>query len=151
MQHLRNVLNKVFAFQTDVCGIKWIVFRENDPPLNLDPGEDQVLQSFSRCLEAELLVVWRRVPKRDLVTYTIDMSGNQVPSNPRSSGDDKNLQSQRKELWIFWYGDKPEDQFKKLVSSHLKEIEDKSGTWETGLDYEARTLFFKALNNLLER
>jgi len=41
-------------------------------------SEDPVLSSYARCLEAELLVVWRRVPKRALVTYTYDISGNQV-------------------------------------------------------------------------
>jgi hypothetical protein len=41
--------------------------------------------------------------------------------------------------------------FKKHVSSQLEEISGISGTWENGLPYEARTLLFKALNNLIER
>ena len=66
------------------------------------------------------------------------------------SPGEKNLLTQKKELWIFWYGDKPEEQFKKLVHSQLKEA-DISGTWENQLPYEARTLLYKALNNLIER
>jgi len=52
---------------------------------------------------------------------------------------------------VFWYGDRPDDSFKKLVNQKLKEVKDKSGTWENGLPYEARTLLFKALNTLIER
>ena len=144
-------------FQTDVCGIKWIVFREEESGLtasnaDLNLAEDPFLSSYTRCLDAELLAVWRRAPKKDLITYTIDMSGNRIPQDPgAASGDDKNLLGQRKELWIFWYGEKPQEQFKRLVSSKLKEIDDMSGTWENGLPYQARTLLFKALNNLIER
>ena len=32
-----------------------------------------------------------------------------------------------------------------------QEVEEVSGSWETGIPYEARTLLFKALNNLIER
>ena len=65
--------------------------------------------------------------------------------------EEKNPLSQRKELWIFWYGDKPEELFKRLVSPELKDVPDISGTWENVLPYEARTLLYKALNNLIER
>ena len=44
--------------------------------------------------------------------------------------EEKNPLSQRKELWIFWYGDKPEELFKRLVSPELKDVPDISGTWE---------------------
>ena len=37
------------------------------------------------------------------------------------------------------------------VSDELKEISDCSGSWESGIPYEARTLLFKAVNNLIER
>ena len=137
-------------FQTDVCGIKWIVFRENDHPATVDVSEDPVLTSYARCLESDLLTVWRRVPKRALTSncsFELPTSG----SSSKNSSDDKNVLTQRKELWIFWYGDKPEELLKKLVSSQLKEISDISGTWENVLPYEARTLFYKALNNLIER
>ena len=146
-----------------MCGIKWAVFREEDNVAFNDAGsgvsfsctEDPVLASFARCLQSELLSVWRRVPKKDLVTYTIDMTGNRIPQPPppnrNGGGDEKNLVTQRKELWIFWYGERPTETFQKLVNSQLKEVEDISGTWENGLPYEARTLLFKALNNLIER
>ncbi len=118
-------------------------------------GHDAVLSSFAKCLENDLLVVWRRVPKKALLTVNYDSFGN--PSKPsisqaeNSAFEEKNPVSQRKELWIFWYGDKPEDLFKRLVSPELKEVPEISGTWENALPYDARTLLYKALNNLIER
>ena len=142
--------------QTDVCGIKWIVYRECENPSSLDAGQDAVLQSYGQCLEAELLAVWRRVPRRALVASNqFDAFGGgggaSTSGNKKEVVNEKNLLSQRKELWIFWYGEKPEAQFKKLVSSKLKEVPDISGSWENVLPYEARTLLYKALNNLIER
>lgn len=148
--HWLLIIRDPLSFQTDVCGIKWIVYRENDHPASLEVSEDPVLQSYAKCLESELLSVWRRVPRRALLSncssYDMPTSSSRPPSN-----DDKNLLTQRKELWIFWYGDKPDDLLKKLVSSQLKEVPDISGTWENVLPYEARTLLYKALNNLIER
>ena len=37
------------------------------------------------------------------------------------------------------------------VSDELKEAEESNGSWESGIPYEARTLLFKAVNNLIER
>ena len=116
-----------------------------------------MLSSFAKCVEHDQLAVWRRVPKRALLS-----SGNSFDSfgQPLKTGlnaaesaafEDKNPVAQRKELWIFWYGDKPEDLFKRLVSPELKEVPDIGGTWENVLPYEARTLLYKALNNLIER
>jgi len=141
-----------FFSLTDVCGIKWVVLRASEVSGGTQPDalEDPVLASFSRCLEAGLLGVWRRVPRRALVTYSFDMSGNQVKQS-KSGHDDKNQLSQCKELWLFWYGEKPQEQLKTLVNGELKEIAESSGSWETGIPYEARTLLFKALNNLIER
>ncbi len=68
-----------------------------------------------------------------------------------ASFEEKNPLTQKKELWIFWYGDKPADLFKRVVSSELKEVTSASGTWENALPYEARMLLYKALNNLIER
>jgi mediator of RNA polymerase II transcription subunit 13 len=115
-----------------------------------EPLEDPVLASFALCLEAGLLAVWRRVPRRCLVDYSFDNAGNQV-KQPKTGHDDKNQLSQCKELWLFWYGEKPTEQLRSLVSDSLKEISDCSGSWEAGIPYEARTLLFKALNNLIER
>ena len=59
-----------------MCGIKWIVLRnEQYSGTPSEPLEDPVLLSFSRCLEAGLLAVWRRVPRRCLVTYSFDPAG----------------------------------------------------------------------------
>ena len=144
--------------QTDICGIQWIVYRESNCPsgtAKVSNGHDAVLSSFAKCLENDLLAVWRRVPKRSLLTCNFDNFGNPVNKGlsnaEEASFKDKNPVTQRKELWIFWYGDKPEDVFKRLVSPELKEVPDSSGTWENVLPYEARTLLYKALNNLIER
>lgn len=114
-----------------------------------------MLRSFGRCLEAELLTVWRRVPGRrsdlnDPGGGADSVNALQTKTREKTSSVDKNLLTQKKELWIFWYGDKPEEQFKNLVDSQLREA-DISGTWENQLPYEARTLLYKALNNLIER
>jgi len=139
-----------FFSLTDVCGIKWVVLRSAHQAGGTgEPLEDPVLLSFSKCLEAGLLAVWRRVPRRSLVTYSFDQAGNQV-KQPTKGHDDKNQLSQCKELWLFWYGEKPES-IKTLVSEELKEDSDCSGSWESGIPYEARTLLFKAVNNLIER
>ena len=154
-----------------MCGIKWIVLRnENYSGSPCEPLDDPVLISFSKCLEAGLLAVWRRVPRRCLVNYSFDaagencsiteeftelnlsiylFSGNQI-KQPSKGHDDKNQLSQCKELWLFWYGEKPES-IKSLVSEDLKEVSDSSGSWESGIPYEVRTLLFKAVNNLIER
>ena len=133
-----------------MCGIKWIVLRnQHYTGVASDALDDPVLLSFSRCLEAGLLAVWRRVPRRCLVTYSFDPAGNQI-KQPSKGHDDKNQLSQCKELWLFWYGDKP-DSVKTLVSDQLKENEESSGSWESGIPYEVRTLLFKAVNNLIER
>ena len=102
-------------------------------------------------MEAELLTVWRRVPGRrsDLNDPGGGTESTKSKHDNKSPGE-TNLLTQKKELWIFWYGDKPEEQFKKLVPSQLREA-DISGTWENQLPYEARTLLYKALNNLIER
>ena len=66
-----------------MCGIKWIVLRnEQYSGTPSEPLDDPVLLSFSRCLEAGLLAVWRRVPRRCLVTYSFD------PAGKRSRRDD---------------------------------------------------------------
>ena len=114
-----------------------------------------MLSSFAKCLNADLLAVWRRVPKRALLESKFDSFGNpikaELSATERAAYDEKNPLGQRKELWIFWYGDKPDELFKRLVSPELKEETDISGTWENVLPYEARTLLYKALNNLIER
>ena len=134
-----------------MCGIKWIVYRQNEHPSTSDACDDPVLQSYARCLESDLLSVWRRVPKKALAS---NCSSYDLPSSGSAksvSSEDRNMLAQRKELWVFWYGERPDDLLKKLISPLLKEVPDSSGTWENVLPYEARTLLYKALNNLIER
>ena len=110
-----------FIPKTDICGIKWVVIRSgNQTGGTGEPLEDPVLLSFSKCLEAGLLAVWRRVPRRSLVSYSFDQAGNQV-KQPTKGHDEKNQLSQCKELWLFWYGEKP-DSIKNLVSLNFNVV-----------------------------
>ena len=97
-----------------------------------------------------MLTVWRRIPGRRSDINDPGGGANESAKQRKKSAGEKQLLTQKKELWIFWYGDKPEEQLKKLVHSQLREA-DISGTWENQLPYEARTLLYKALNNLIER
>ena len=47
--------------------------------------------------------------------------GNQI-KQPSKGHDDKNQLSQCKELWLFWYGEKPET-VKNLVSDRSQTVE----------------------------
>lgn len=68
--------------QADLTGIKWKRYVWQGPPsapvLFPVTEEDPILSSFSRCLKADVLGVWRR---------------DQRPG--------------RRELWIFWWGKDP--------------------------------------------
>ena len=55
-----------------------------------------------------------------LVDYSFDNAGNQVKT-AKTGHDDKNQLSQCRELWLFWYGEKPE-QLKNLLNPSLKVI-----------------------------
>uniref|UniRef100_H3A8L6 Uncharacterized protein n=1 Tax=Latimeria chalumnae TaxID=7897 RepID=H3A8L6_LATCH len=67
----------------ELTGIKWRRYNfqghgDCGPIISAPAQDDPVLQSFIRCLQANLLCVWRRDVKPDC-----------------------------KELWIFWWGDEP--------------------------------------------
>lgn len=69
--------------QAELTGIKWrcYCFRgggEYGPVISAPAQDDPVLRSFMRCVQANLLCVWRRKVKPDA-----------------------------KELWIFWWGEEP--------------------------------------------
>ena len=53
-----------------------------------------------------------------LVDYSFDNAGNPVKT-PKTGHDDKNQLSQCRELWVFWYGEKPAH-LKSLTSPSLK-------------------------------
>lgn len=68
--------------QADLTGIKWKRFvwqgPTSAPMLFPVTEEDPILCSFSRCLKADVLSVWRRSQRQG-----------------------------RRELWLFWWGDDP--------------------------------------------
>lgn len=72
----------LLLFQADLTGIKWRRFvwqgPTSSPILFPVTEEDPILCSFSRCLAADVLSVWRR---------------HHTPG--------------RRELWLFWWGDDP--------------------------------------------
>ena len=71
----------------------------------MGPLEDPVLVSYSRCLAANILSVWRRVVcQNNANNLFLD-----VPPDAETSW--------QKELWIYWYGDHPN--WKELLSPEL--------------------------------
>lgn len=70
------------VLQADLTGIKWKRFvwqgPTSAPILFPVTEEDPILCSFSRCLKADVLSVWRRSQRQG-----------------------------RRELWLFWWGDDP--------------------------------------------
>lgn len=70
------------VLQADLTGIKWKRFvwqgPTSAPILFPVTEEDPILCSFSRCLKADILSVWRRCQQQG-----------------------------RRELWLFWWGDDP--------------------------------------------
>ncbi|CAH1800949.1 unnamed protein product [Owenia fusiformis] len=121
---LEDCHTNLFAL-TDLCGIKWRSLGTEE--FCTDPLEDPVLKSYTRCLQSDILCVWRRGRKC--------ASESQPKDHP-------------KELWIFWYGEEPSN-VDNLIASQLKVLD--QGSWEHGLSYECRCLLFKALHNLIER
>lgn len=76
-------LTETFLLQAELTGIKWrrYSFRgggEYGPVISAPAQDDPVLRSFMRCVQNNLLCVWRRKIKPDA-----------------------------KELWIFWWGEEP--------------------------------------------
>ncbi|XP_025089778.1 mediator of RNA polymerase II transcription subunit 13-like isoform X2 [Pomacea canaliculata] len=120
---------------TDICGIKWRRLTVDSAPV--DQLDDPVLVAYSRCIQNDILCVWRRVIR-----------------NVEQRVNPPDQLSCSKELWIFWYGDQPSI-LDSLLSSDLGLKEVEHGTWDrdkdSGLTYECRTLLFKALHNLIER
>lgn len=82
MMDFSNTFSLSLCLQADLTGIKWKCFvwqgPTSSPILFPVTEEDPILCSFSRCLKADVLSVWRR---------------HQTPG--------------RRELWIFWWGDDP--------------------------------------------
>ncbi|KAG8224145.1 hypothetical protein J437_LFUL005479 [Ladona fulva] len=142
--------------QTDLCGIKWrkLLYAGDSPPASssgfpgstpvaqpqADPLEDPVLASFSKCLAADILCVWRRVPTPNghrgggglnssgffssldpgsvaaLTNFQRPLQ-QQGLSSCNSTSDPPLALHAAKELWIFWYGEEPD--LSGLVSPQL--------------------------------
>ena len=88
-------------FQTDLKAIKWKKWTA-ESNYCIDPLEDPVLKAYSRCIQADILCVWRRSAK----------SQTDKPVDHLSC---------KKELWVFWYGDEPAN-LSNLLSPELKGI-----------------------------
>lgn len=132
---LEDCYTNLFAL-ADLNGIKWKAYKAVDPAVPVGPLEDPVLSSYSKCLQASILSVWRRVRH--------DESLSVLDGNMSSGGSPQ----WAKELWIYWYGEDPK--FDELITyPELKEL--CQGSWENSLSYECRTLLFKSLHNLIER
>lgn len=93
--------------QTDLCGIKWRKLVVNERPnATSDPLDDPVLRSYSHCLAADILCVWRRVAgvknEPSGGGGLFDMASSSYVVHPPLS------LTAAKELWIFWYGEEPD-------------------------------------------
>ncbi|CAG0882394.1 unnamed protein product [Cyprideis torosa] len=150
-----------FFALTDLCGIKWVKFSAPESQLFQDPPlEDPVLSAYTKCLSEDVLCVWRRMP-----TTTGSCSSASTPFGNPSGGprwmeggsvgstngsqNPSGLHMSKKELWIFWYGDDLD--LSQYVPSSLLNGDQEPGSWETGLSYETRSLYFRSLHNLIER
>uniref|UniRef100_A0A0R3RUW1 Mediator of RNA polymerase II transcription subunit 13 n=1 Tax=Elaeophora elaphi TaxID=1147741 RepID=A0A0R3RUW1_9BILA len=128
-----------FFFQTELNGLKWKCLTT---PLSqrtwTSLEQDPVLSAYARCLQAGILCAWRRQPPQPSGT----LAAMQLP--------DYRIDVV-KELWVFWYSHEEPDCLTEYTS-HLACTEDGQGNWSVpGIQYETRTLFFKALHNLIER
>lgn len=90
----------IVSLQTDLYGIKWLKFTSDNTSC-VDPLDDPVLLSFTRCIQSDILCVWRKVQKS---------SDQRAPD----------LLLCNKELWIFWYGKDEPPNLRDLLSSDLR-------------------------------
>lgn len=88
-----------------------------------DLNDDPVLSTYAKCLNADLLCVWRRVRSSQEVRH---------PPPPSSSSSTPDYICYEKELWIFWYGDEP-DLSELVTGNYLKSMFD--------MEYERITKF----------
>ncbi|XP_060523412.1 mediator of RNA polymerase II transcription subunit 13 isoform X2 [Cylas formicarius] len=153
-----------FFALTELSGIKWRKLTWNEGvggglgshhAVPGEPLDDPVLRSYARCLAADILCVWRRVPGTGGVSrhhgghQAGHMVGDAFEPPPVSHQPPPLSLASSKELWIFWYGEEPD--LNELVAPELNMSDCEQGSWESGLSYECRSLLFKALHNLIER
>lgn len=109
-----------------MCGIKWRQY-SCEKGYN-DLIDDPILSSYTKCINADLLCVWRRV------------RNNNTPDQSNRAIQDNFYVNHSKELWVFWYGDEPD--FSELVSNNLKGIYYHFGfCFTTNEFYRSRTRF----------
>ena len=99
-------MSALFSLQTDLDGIKWRRLSAGTT-FCLEPLDDPVLQSFTKCIQNDILCVWRRVQR----------------SSDQKAPDQLSCD---KELWIFWYGDEPPN----LRHLLAQELQGKRRMWE---------------------
>lgn len=113
-----RIFNCFFLFQTDLCGIKWRKLVHGESGFTPEPSEDPILSSFSRCLAADILCVWRRVATA--APPSADINGGLFDNIALQTAPVKHPPLSlhaAKELWIFWYGEEPD--LSGLVSPEL--------------------------------
>ena len=108
---------------------------------------DPVLLSYWWCLLNDVLFVKRRIPSASSPGCSSPSHHNfsvasPIPHTTWSNG--LSTLSKAKELWIFWYGDTPQD-LCCLVVPYILNMECELGSWEN------RSLLIKAPYNLIER
>lgn len=114
-----------------MCGIKWRVFPWESTG-QTDPVEDPVLLSYSRCLSADVLCVWRRTwqGQQPPPSAGFDLPGALPPHAAPMHGNPNpyrhTVRHSPKELWVFWYREEPD--LTSLVSPELT----KAGEYSEG-------------------
>lgn len=102
---------------------------QNAATASTDTLDCPVLSSYIKCLNKDVLCVWRRVVNNNVTTK------------------DTNSKHYTKQLWCFWFNNEPE--WKQLIHKELTICE--QSDYDHGLSYECRTLLFKAYHNLIEQ
>ena len=129
----------------ELNGLNWIKYSSANP-LPCLPGDDNVLSAYAKCMRAGILCTWRRL---------IESSAKKDDDHSGGSSSEH-----KKELWCFWWGPKgePPSMLESFKDQNLEAGEEHN--WgepsqregdATGLDYQARSLLFKALHNAIER
>ena len=95
-------------FQTDLAGIKWRKLQTGETYVCQDALEDPVLRSWTRCIQNNILCVWRRAQQS-----SDQRIHDQLTSN--------------KELWLFWYGSAPPN-MNSLIAPELQSTGEVDGS-----------------------
>lgn len=128
-------------FQTELNGLNWICLVPSSEVIPSTLDECPVINAFNMCRSENILVHWRRKPAS---LQTISEENEYIGQSPAIT-----LGVQR-ELWIFWYNNKPE-RIDSLTQNKLMMIDE--GCWPTtvnGLEYNVRCMYFAAIHNQLE-